>query len=511
MKANSIAGIRERILNGEISLPEVTQEYIARIKAENPAINAFISTRFEEALQQAEIVDKKIKNKTAGPLAGAVIGVKDVISERGKPMTGASRIMQNFESVYDATVIEKLKNDDAIIIGRLNMDEFAMGSTNESSYFGPVKNPHNPDKVPGGSSGGSAAAVAAGMITAALGSDTGGSIRLPASYCGVVGLKPTYGRVSRFGMMAYASSFDSIGPIAANAEDAALLLQSMAGRDSRDSTSADVPAADFAEVVRNPVKNIKIGVPDIFFSDDIDAEIKHGVQKVLAGLEADGAELIPVELPHSKYAIAAYYIIATGEASSNLSRFDGIRYGYRADKAAVLDELKAEEAALNERLQQAGGSEKEALEKQLSSLDSQLNRLYKKTRGEGFGPNVKRRVLLGTYMLSSGQYERYYVKAQKVRRLIQQDFSTAFEKVDVIVSPSAPTTAISFGSGKKYTHEDYVADLLSNTANLAGICGISVPAGVHSNGLPYGIQFMGDVFQEAKILNAARLVELKTA
>lgn len=509
MKTYSIAEIQEKVLTGKATLKEIVEEYISQIENQNPDINAYVVTYFNEALQQADIVEKKIKDGTAGPLAGAVMGIKELICERGKQTTCASRMLENFESVYDATVIERLKQDDAILIGRLNMDEFAMGSSNEASIFGPTKNPHNLTKVPGGSSGGSAAAIAANMSTATLGSDTGGSIRQPASYCGVVGLKPTYGRVSRFGLVAYASSFDSIGPMAQTVEDVARVLQTIAGFDEKDNTSANIAVDDYVAVVKNPTKTIKIGVPEEFFGDGLDPEIEKGIKKLLSELEADGAELVPLSLPHSKYGIATYYVIATAEASSNLARFDGIRYGHRADKATIIDELKAEEAVLNEKIKNADKAELAELENELAGMDSQLNRLYKKSRTEGFGAEVKRRIMLGTYVLSSGYYDAFYAKAQKVRRLIQQDYKKAFEQVDVIVSPTAPTTAFDIGSKIEDPVQMYLNDVYTSSANLAGICAISVPAGTHTNGLPYGIQFMGDTFQESKILNAARLVELK--
>lgn len=506
----TITETRKKVLSGELKLRDLVEQYQKEIEDKNPEINAFVTTDFEGALSRADEVQKKVDNGTAGKLAGVVMGIKDLISERGKKLTCASKILENFESVYDATVIERLRDEDAIFIGRLNMDEFAMGSTNEYSNFGPVKNPQNTDKVPGGSSGGSAAAVAAGMAMATLGSDTGGSIRQPASYCGVVGLKPTYGRVSRYGLVAFASSFDCIGPLAHSVEDTARILDVIAGFDERDNTSAHREKDDYIAAVQNPEKNIKIGVPEEFFGEGLDEEIKKGIEGMLEKLEADGAELVPIQLPHTKYGIATYYILATAEASSNLARYDGIRYGHRADKDEMLDELKKEEQALKEAFEQAKGEEKIELQERLSKLDSPLIRLYKKSRTEGFGTEVKRRIMLGTYVLSAGYYDAYYGKAQKVRRLIQNDYKEAFEKVDVIVSPTAPTTAFDLGSKMNDPVQMYLNDVYTTTANLAGICGISVPAGTHSNGLPYGIQFMADSFQETKVLNAARLVELQS-
>ncbi len=509
MNTYSIAEIQQLVLNGEKSLKEIVKEYISQIESRNEEINAYTATYFEDALKQAELIEEKMKNGKAGSLAGAVIGIKELICERGKQATAASNMLKNFESTFDATVIEKIKQQDAILIGRLNMDELAMGSTGKSSIYGPAKNPHNTAKVAGGSSGGSAAATAANMATLALGSDTGGSIRQPSSYCGVVGLKPSYGRVSRYGAIAYASSFDCIGPIANSVEDAAKALQVIAGFDERDNTSNVIEVDDYTAVANNPTNKIKIGVSKEFMSDALDPEIDAGIKTVLVKLEANGAEIVPVDLPHLKYSIAAYYALATAEASSNLSRMDGIRYGHRADKGAIIDELKAEEADLNNKLQNADADEASDIEAELNKLDSQLNRLYKKSRGEGFGAEVKRRIILGTYTLSAENYDKMYVKAQKVRRLIQNDFKKAFNEVDVIVCPTAPSTAPGINSTEiNNPLQEYLGDLYTVPANLAGICSISVPAGTHSDGMPFGIQFMADAFNESKIINAGRLVEL---
>tara|TARA_R110002124_G_scaffold46903_3_gene140225 strand:+ start:6071 stop:7606 length:1536 start_codon:yes stop_codon:yes gene_type:complete len=505
---HSIAGIRQQILDEELSLKDIVTNYIAKIEDQNTEINAFVSTYFEEALSEAERVEKKIKEGTAGSLAGAVMGIKDLICERGRQTTCASEVLGDFESVYDATVIERLKAEDAILIGRTNMDEFAMGSTNQFSRYGAVKNPVDKTKVPGGSSGGSAAAIAADMVNASLGSDTGGSIRQPAAFCGVVGLKPTYGRVSRWGLVAFASSFDCIGPFARTVEDTARVLKAIAGFDEKDNTSAKVEVDDYVRVVQNPEKKIKIGVPEEYFGEGLNEEISSNIKETLKKLEVGGAELVPINLPHTKYSIATYYVLATAEASSNLARFDGIRYGHRANKADVIDELKREEEVIRNELNAAGGDEAEAFEQQLAKMDSALIRLYKKSRTEGFGTEVKRRIMLGTYVLSSGYYDAYYAKAQKVRRLIQEDFKKAFEKVDVIAGPTTPTTALELGAKLDDPVQMYLNDIYTTSANLAGICGISVPSGTHSNGLPIGIQFLGDSFQESKILNAARLVEL---
>jgi aspartyl-tRNA(Asn)/glutamyl-tRNA(Gln) amidotransferase subunit A len=503
----TISHIQQALKDKEITLPELTEQYIESIEKNNDAINAVIHIEKDAALKKARAIQQKIDKGTAGKLSGVVIGVKDLICEEGKPATCASAILSNFESVYDASVIKKLKEEDALFLGRLNMDEFAMGSSNENSIYGPVRNPHDKEKVPGGSSGGSAAAVAAGFCTAALGSDTGGSIRQPASYCGVVGLKPTYGRVSRHGLIAFASSFDCIGPLSRSVSDAAAILEVTAGTDANDNTTSSRPVPAFSDSLKNPKANIKIGVPDEYFSEGLDNEIRSGINQKLKKLESEGADLVPIHLPHMKYGIATYYILATAEASSNLARYDGIRYGKRADIEEVKSDLAHEKAAIKEQIEIASGEEKLALSKKLSGLDSSLIRLYKKSRTEGFGDEVKRRIMLGTYVLSAGYYDAYYAKAQKVRRLIKQDFTEAFEKVDVIVSPTAPTTAFNIGDKSDDPLQMYLNDVYTTSANLAGICGISVPAGTHSNGLPYGIQFMGDVFEEEKILNAGRLIE----
>lgn len=479
---------------GELSVPDIVQNYIQNIEERNDEVNAVVSLDEEAALKRAGEVQERINQGTAGKLAGMVVGIKDLICEKGKQATCASSILNNFESVYDATVIERLKSEDAILLGRLNMDEFAMGSSTENSIYGPTRNPVDTSKVPGGSSGGSAAAVAADFCTASLGSDTGGSIRQPASYCGVVGLKPTYGRVSRYGLIAYASSFDCIGPLTHSVKDAAILLETLAGYDKNDNTTSSRAVPDYQHFVDNPEANIRIGVPEEYFGGGLDDEIREGIQDRLSELEQSGAELVPIHLPHMKYGIATYYILATAEASSNLARYDGIRYGHRADIEEVEADLKKEKEALK------SGA-------QLDDIDSPLIRLYKKSRTEGFGTEVKRRIMLGTYVLSAGYYDAYYAKAQKVRRLIKQDFTEAFEDVDVIVSPTAPTTAFKVGANIDNPVQMYLNDIYTISANLAGICGINVPAGTHSNGLPYGMQFMADTFEEGKLFNAARLVE----
>jgi aspartyl-tRNA(Asn)/glutamyl-tRNA(Gln) amidotransferase subunit A len=503
----SLRSLQQAISNNEQRLPDLVDQYLSAIEEQNDEVNAVVWHDAEQARAEAERIQQKIDDGEAGPLAGTIIGIKDLISEQNKPLTCASGMLEDFEAVYDATVIERLREADALLLGRLNMDEFAMGSSNEHSVHGPARNPQNTDYVPGGSSGGSAAAVAAGMVPAALGSDTGGSIRQPASYCGVVGLKPTYGRVSRYGLVAFASSFDCIGPLTNTVEDAASLLNVLAGRDENDSTTSTREVPDYTQALGESAEGLKIGVPEEYFGKGLDPEIREGIQLRLDQLERDGAQLVPIHLPHMKYAVATYYILATAEASSNLARYDGIRYGHRADMDEVREELEKEKAAIEENIAQAAGDEKVELGKALDDLDSPLIRLYKKSRTEGFGEEVKRRILLGTYVLSSGYYDDYYAKAQKVRRLIKEDFSKAFENVDVIVSPTAPTTAFELGGKSEDPVQMYLNDIYTISANLAGICGISVPAGTHSNGLPYGIQFMGNAFEEERILRAAHLVE----
>ena len=504
---NNLLSTQEQLKSGELKLPDLAQSYLDVIKSKNSEINAFVAYDEELVLKQAADIQKKIDNGNAGKLAGAVVGIKDVISEKGKNLTCSSKMLENFEAVYNATVIDKLHDQDALLIGRLNMDEFAMGSSTENSIHGATKNPHDISKVPGGSSGGSAAAVAAGMCNVSLGSDTGGSIRQPASYCGVVGLKPTYSRVSRYGLVAFASSFDCIGPFSNNIEDAAIMLHHISGYDPMDNSSADVPVENYLDALNNDSGKLRIGVPEEYFGEGLDDEIRTMINDQLKSLEGEGAELVPINLPHSKFGIATYYILATAEASSNLARYDGVRYGHRADFKEIEEELGKEREAIEKEIKIAVGADKENALEQLAKVDSPLVRLYKKSRTEGFGSEVKRRILLGTYVLSSGYYDAYYAKAQKVRRLIKQDFENAFDKVDVIVSPTAPTTAFALGSNQDDPVQMYLNDIYTTTANLAGICGISVPAGTHSNGLPVGIQFMGNSFRESDVLRAGRRIE----
>ncbi len=505
----NFSAARAQLRNHTLTLPDLAEACLSAIRNKNPEVNAFVSVDEESVRKQANDIQKKIDTNRAGRLAGSVIGIKDVICEKGKKTTCASAILKNFESVYDATVIEKLRKEDALLIGRLNMDEFAMGSSSENTIYGAVKNPTDPSCVAGGSSGGSAAAVAAGMCNTALGSDTGGSIRQPASYCGVVGVKPTYGRVSRYGLVAYASSFDCIGPLANNVTDAAEILSVISGQDPRDNTSASWEVPDYTSSLEKNNGRLNVGVPEEYFGDGLDDEVRDIIDSVLDSLEKENKiERIPVNLPHTKYGIATYYILATAEASSNLARFDGIRYGHRADIRDVQKELRLEREAIENKIKIANSVQKEALIEELASGDSSLIRLYKKSRTEGFGREVKRRIILGTYVLSAGYYDAYYAKAQKVRRLIKEDFDRVFDKVDVVVSPTAPTPAFKLGSNLDDPVQMYLNDIYTTTANLAGICGISVPAGTHSeNQLPVGIQFVADKFNEEKVLKAGFMVE----
>jgi aspartyl-tRNA(Asn)/glutamyl-tRNA(Gln) amidotransferase subunit A len=461
---------RKRLLGGEVTCKESVEAYLSKAKA-NSKLNAFLQL-FDESVEVAEKIDSKIKAGKVGKLAGLILGIKDIIAVKGKRLTCGSKILESFISPYDATVIQRLTAEDAIIIGKTNMDEFAMGSSTEYSAYGPALNPHDTSRVPGGSSGGSASAVAAGLCHGALGTDTGGSIRQPASFCGVVGLKPTYGRVSRYGLVAFASSFDVIGPLTACVYDAALLLEVLAGHDERDSTSAEKPVPQYTSLLDRDIRGLKVGIAKEALSAGIDDEIKAAIMSQIDNLRSAGVTVEEISLPHLDYTIPTYYILATAEASSNLERYDGARYGYRA-----------------------------------SGVD-ELEDMYVRSRTEGFGPEVKRRIMLGTFVLSAGYYEAYYRKAQKVRRIIKQDFDDAFKKVDVIVTPTAPTTAFKIGEKTSDPLQMYLSDIFTVSANLAGIPGISVPVGNDSrNSLPIGLQLMGRQFEEETILTLANFIE----
>lgn len=457
----------ELIKSGKLSLLENVEFFLNQIE-QNKDLNAF-NFIFEDCVNSAELIQSKIKNGTAGKLAGMVIAVKDVLAIKDKPLTCSSKILSNFESLYTATAIQKLINEDAIIIGKTNCDEFAMGSSNENSYFGPVKNPVNKNYVTGGSSGGSAAAVAANLCDAAIGTDTGGSIRQPAAFCGIFGMKPSYGRVSRFGLNAFASSFDSIGTFAKNIYDIALVHEVLSGFDNNDSTSENVSVPEYSSLKKD-IENIKIGIPKEYFAEGLNEEVKSAIDKKIELIKSKGIEIVEINLPMTEFSIATYYILTTAEASSNLARFDGARYGYRTQQKVGLKEM------------------------------------YTKSRSEGFGTEVKRRIMLGTYVLSAGYYDAYYRKAQKVRRLIKEDFENAFKKVDLILTPTSPTTAFKIGEKSSDPLEMYLSDIYTTSANLAGIPGLNIPVGFDNKGLPIGMQLMANQFEEDLLLSFANTI-----
>ena len=455
----------------------------------------------ELALRQAEQIDRRRKSGAKlGPLAGLPVAVKDVLCSAGELTTCASRMLENFRPPYDSTVVAKLKAADAVLIGRTNMDEFAMGGTTENSALGVTRNPWNTDCIPGGSSGGAAACVAADLVPLSIGTDTGGSIRQPAAFCGVVGMKPTYGRVSRYGLVAFASSLDQVGPVARTAADTALLLEVIAGHDPSDSTSADVDVPPYSQQIADPIEGLRIGVPREYFGEGLDEEVEAAVREALRTYQSLGATVHEVSLPHSRYSIATYYIIAPCEASSNLARYDGVHYGYRTNEKQLLADLETERRELS-----AQGKERE-----LAELDSPLVRLYRKTRAEGFGPEVKRRIMLGTYALSSGYYDAYYLKALKVRRLIRRDFDEAFSDVDLILGPVTPTAAYRIGEKVDDPLAMYLGDLFTVSANLAGITAISLPCGLSSSGMPLGVQLQAPPFEESRLLRAAHMFQQAT-
>jgi aspartyl-tRNA(Asn)/glutamyl-tRNA(Gln) amidotransferase subunit A len=467
----TVAGIQQALRAKKISAREIATEFYADIARQNPTLNAYLALSRERAFAQADRVDVATAcGEKLGPLAGVPIAVKDVISTTGVRTTCGSKILETYVPPYDATAVARLEKAGAVILGKTNCDEFAMGSSNENSAYGPVRNPVALDRVPGGSSGGSAAAVAAGLAVAALGTDTGGSIRQPGACCGIPALMPTYGRVSRYGLIAFASSLDRIGPLAANIADAAAIMSVIAGRDEYDATSAPVPAADYAAGLEQPVQGMRIGVPEEYFGEGIDSEVKEKVLAGIALLESLGCRRVSLKMPHTEYAIATYYIIATAEASSNLARYDGVRYGLRVPGATLIE-------------------------------------MYRKTRERGFGAEVKRRLMLGTYALSSGYYDAYYLRAQKVRALIARDFSEAFEKVDAIVAPTTPTPAFKLGEKTADPLQMYLADIYTVTGSLAGIPGISIPCGMTKQKLPIGMQILGPHFSEAGILQLASAFE----
>lgn len=463
--------LHSKLTRGEVSAVEVTRACLDAITERDSTVAAFLHVDRDGALKQAEAIDRKRTSGTVGRLAGLPIALKDNLCETGAPCTCASRMLKNFVPPYDAHVVERLKGEDAVLIGRVNLDEFAMGSSCENSAFQKTTNPWNSAHSPGGSSGGSAAAVAAGMAPLSLGSDTGGSIRLPASFCGVVGMKPTYGRISRYGLVAFGSSLDQIGPMATDVRGAALALQSIAGHDHRDSTSVDRPVPDYLATLDQPLQGLRIGIVPEHFGAGLNPEVDAAIRSVIETYRGLGATVREIELPHTKYCVAVYYIVSSSEASSNLARYDGVHYGRRTGKPANLVDL------------------------------------YESSRAEGFGDEVKRRIMLGTYALSSGYVDAYYNKALKVRRLISDDFSRAFADVDVILSPVSPTPAFKLGELTEDPLAMYLMDIYTISANLAGLPGISIPCGRSSAGLPIGVQLLAPVFEEERLLRAARMYE----
>ena len=466
--------LKEKLDKKEITITEITKAYVDRINEKEPEVKAFVTTLTDTAIEEAKQIEEKVNNgEIKTEFAGIPIGIKDNMCTKGVKTTCSSKMLENFVSPYNATVVEKLNAENMIDLGKLNMDEFAMGASTEYSAFKKTCNPWNLNKVPGGSSGGSAAAVAAGLVPWALGSDTGGSIRQPASFCGVVGLKPTYGLVSRFGLVAFASSLDQIGPITKDVKDSAMLLNLIAGHDEKDTTSINVEKKDYTKALKNDVKGLKIGVPKEYFGEGINPEVKKALETAIEEYKSMGAIVEECSVPIAEYALATYYIIACAEASSNLGRFDGIRYGYRTPNFENLKDI------------------------------------FVNSRTEGFGEEVKRRIILGTYVLSSGYYDAYYKKAQQVRTLVKKEFDKAFEKYDVLITPTSPTVAFDIGQRSNNPLEMYLADICTVSLNIAGLPGISIPCGVDSTGMPIGMQIIGKHFDEETILNAAYTYEQK--
>jgi aspartyl-tRNA(Asn)/glutamyl-tRNA(Gln) amidotransferase subunit A len=463
------------LVTKKVSSCEVTQELFRRIDKIDGQTHAYLTLTEEHALLQAEEADEAVsKGEQLSKLCGIPLAIKDILCTRGVRTTCGSAILADYVPPYDSTVVHRLKSRSAVLLGKTNMDEFAMGSSTENSHFGPTKNPWAMDRVPGGSSGGSATAVASDLCIGALGSDTGGSIRQPASFCGIVGLKPTYGRVSRFGLVAFGSSLDQVGPMTKDVEDAAILLNAISGFDARDSTSVDVEVPDFTKALKTDVGGMKIGIPREYFLEGMDGDVERAVQEGIERLAKLGAQCREVSLPHTDYALAAYYVICTAEASSNLARYDGVRYGFRSrERQGIID-------------------------------------MYRRTRTEGFGPEVKRRIMLGTYVLSAGYYDAYYKKAAQVRRLVKHDFDDAFKDVDVLITPTSPTPAFKFGEKTEDPLQMYLMDVFTIPVNMAGIPGISIPCGFNQDGLPIGLQILGKHFDEASIIRVAHAFEQNT-
>ncbi len=473
MHQKTLAELARGLANKDFSSVELTRHFLDRIGRLDDRLNSFITVTDEVALAAAHRADERRASGEAGPLTGVPVAQKDIFNTLGIRTSCGSRMLDNFAAPFDATVVEKLDAAGVVMLGKTNMDEFAMGSSNETSYYGPVRNPWDLERVPGGSSGGSAAAVAARLTPAATGTDTGGSIRQPAALCGITGLKPTYGRISRWGMIAFASSLDQAGPLAASAEDCALLLREMAGFDERDSTCVDRPVEDYTAALEEGLEGLKIGLPKEFFTDGLSSGVEASVQEALRQYEALGAELVEISLPNSALSVPAYYVVAPAECSSNLSRMDGVRFGYRCENPKDLEDL------------------------------------YRRSRGEGFGDEVKRRILIGTYALSAGYYDAYYLKAQQVRRLISQDFTEAFREVDVIMGPTAPETAFRLGEKSDDPVSMYLSDVFTIAVNLAGLPGMSIPV-APADGLPVGLHLIGDYWQEARLLNIAHQFQQAT-
>lgn len=473
MHTKTLTELSTSLHKGDVSSVELTQHYIDRIKTHNNQLNAYITVCEDKALEQARAADKKIQQKTAGKLTGIPIAHKDIFCTKGIRTSCASKMLDNFIAPYNATVVEKVNTAGMVTLGKTNMDEFAMGSSNETSFYGPVKNPWDNARVPGGSSGGSAAAVAANLAPVATGTDTGGSIRQPASLCNLTGLKPTYGRISRYGMIAFASSLDQAGPLARNAEDAALLLNEMAGFDTLDSTSVEREVPDYTATLHDSIVGLKIGLPKEYFSEGLDPEVAATIETAIKTYESLGATIKDITLPNTSLAVPTYYVVAPAECSSNLSRMDGVRFGHRCDDPKDL-------------------------------LD-----LYQRSRGEGFGEEVKRRIMTGTYALSSGYYDAYYLKAQQCRRLISNDFQQAFSDIDVIMGPTTPTTAFKLGDKTDDPISMYLADIYTISTNLAGLPALSIPSGF-VKGLPVGLQIIGNYFEEARLLNVAHSYQQAT-
>ncbi|HVZ83154.1 MAG TPA: Asp-tRNA(Asn)/Glu-tRNA(Gln) amidotransferase subunit GatA [Terracidiphilus sp.] len=471
-KPKSLAELREGISAGSIKAVDLASSYYDRIAEINPHLNVYLSLTRERAIEQAARVDAAAaKGDPLGPLAGIPVAIKDVLVMQGAPATAGSKILEGYRPPYDATAVSRLDAAGAVLLGKLNCDEFAMGSSNENSAYGPVRNPVDTERVPGGSSGGSAAAVAANIAVASLGTDTGGSIRQPASFCGVVGVLPTYGRVSRYGLIAFASSLDRIGPFAGNVRDAATMLGVIAGHDPQDATSSPAPVPDYAAESDKSAEGLRIGVPAEYFGEGLDTEVRSAIERGIDALKAAGCFIKPIALPHTHYAVPVYYLVATAEASANLARFDGVRYGYRSPAAET------------------------------------LSAMYRRSRDEGFGAEVKRRILLGTYALSAGYYDAYYLKAQQVRRLLAEEFLRAFAEVDAIVTPTSPVPAFKLGEKTGDPLAMYLADIYTVTASLAGICGVTVPCGTTGAGLPVGMQVLAAHLNESTVFRVARAVE----